>query len=432
VEIYSASEVFTPTQHAKLNFVERPELENRLYDSLRTPGKQIVVYGHSGSGKSSLLERKLRQIYAHHITTRCVQSMTFEQLVLDAFDQLDFYYINQKDASSTESRESQIDLQFAQVRLAIQKSSEFASGTTSARLLPPQLTPQRLAQFMGRRGLCWVLEDFHKLLPLQKKALAQAMKVFVDESGEYPEVRVIAIGAVGTAREVVEYDVEMRTRVAEVHVPAMSPEELHQILRMGEKLLNITFTSLQKDQIVKYSNGLASVCHDLALNVCQVADIERTSPTRHVFSAEEMASAVRRYVSNVSDSLKAQFDSALRREKTRKYDNTRLILSSLAKCDENGMSHAEILDGIRQVHPEYPPSNLTNYLDELQRTSRGGLIRYDANSNKYMFSDPIYQVYAKVSLLNSQQAVVPSADAVKEGLLRLVEQFLKQKLPRSS
>lgn len=38
----------------------------------------------------------------------------------------------------------------------------------------------------------------------------------MDMSLEYPEVKLIAIGALGTARQVVEYDKEMNNRVTEV------------------------------------------------------------------------------------------------------------------------------------------------------------------------------------------------------------------------
>jgi len=130
--------------------------------------------------------------------------------------------------------------------LQYEKAAEVTGGTESRRLIPPQLTTQRLAKFMGAKHLCWVLEDFHKVHPTQKKLLAQAMKVFVDESYHFPTLRVIAVGAVATAREVVEHDPEMRTRVSELLVPLMEDAELQMILSQGESLLNVKFFSRSK------------------------------------------------------------------------------------------------------------------------------------------------------------------------------------------
>jgi len=43
-------DVFTPTKPARIAFVERDSVNDKLVNSLTTPGKQIVVYGHSGTG----------------------------------------------------------------------------------------------------------------------------------------------------------------------------------------------------------------------------------------------------------------------------------------------------------------------------------------------------------------------------------------------
>ena len=46
--------VFTPGVVARTNYLPRKELEKRIFKSLKTPGIQIVLYGHSGSGKTTV------------------------------------------------------------------------------------------------------------------------------------------------------------------------------------------------------------------------------------------------------------------------------------------------------------------------------------------------------------------------------------------
>ena len=58
--------------------------------------------------------------------------------------------------------------------------------TVNQRMLPAQLTPQRLGQFMGEAGYCWVLEDFHKINETEKTKIAQLMKVFMDMAVDRP------------------------------------------------------------------------------------------------------------------------------------------------------------------------------------------------------------------------------------------------------
>lgn len=52
--------VFTPGKIATINYLNRPELENKVQKALHTPGVQLVLYGHSGSGKTTLVSSHFR------------------------------------------------------------------------------------------------------------------------------------------------------------------------------------------------------------------------------------------------------------------------------------------------------------------------------------------------------------------------------------
>src|SRR6202008_4049587 len=117
------------------------------------------------------------------------------------------------------------------------------------------------------------IEDFHKIAPEHKTQLAQTMKVFMDLAQSYDALRIVAIGAVDTAREVVQADAEMRHRLAEIPVPLMEPDELRHIILKGESRPNFSLPDEVKEGIVRYASGLASVCHQLCLNICRSAQI---------------------------------------------------------------------------------------------------------------------------------------------------------------
>ncbi|MES2487482.1 MAG: hypothetical protein V4581_16235, partial [Bacteroidota bacterium] len=101
LKIYQTREIFTPVTPAINSFVERNiKINNHLVDALQTPGKQIVLYGHSGCGKTTLLTNKLTQVYENSYTTRCMKGMTFENIILDGFDQLSKIYNESSDTKS--------------------------------------------------------------------------------------------------------------------------------------------------------------------------------------------------------------------------------------------------------------------------------------------------------------------------------------------
>jgi hypothetical protein len=277
---------------------------------------------------------------------------------------------------------------------------------------------------LGELGLCWVLEDFHKVGAEEKRSLAQALKVFSDLSGGYPRLKVICVGATDTARQVVDYDPEMRNRVAEIQVPLMDADELSSIIRGGQVLLNIDMTAV-RETFVKYSMGVASVCHQLALNACINEGVLTNQRQTLTFSPTTIEPALNRWVTESSDSLKATFERALRRHKVRQYDNTRLILAALARGPLDGLLYAEVLKYVKEAEPGYPAGNLTMYIRQLMDEERGSLILLSPDG-RYRFVDPLHHTFAQVSLLSpdERRPKDPFAQSVFTTLTRYFDQSL--------
>ena len=309
---HSLNQVFTPSSPARVTFVERKKVNDRIVRALRIPGMQLVIYGHTGSGKTTLLENKLYETYEKHIRTNCMKNTTFDQIVLDAFDQLSEFYVDE----ITNKRKRTIDASAKSTYLAIQTSlsvkTEDEDTTKNKRILPPQLTPQSLARLMGQAGYCWVIEDFHKVEKEYKQSLSQMMKVFMDMSDKYEDLKIIAIGAVNTAREVVQYDDEMSQRITEINVELMNSDEIAEIIHKGCDALNIRIGKELRDDIVRYSNGLASACHKICYILCDSADIYSTINTPVRFNHSDLQNAISEYICDTSDTIKSAFDKALK------------------------------------------------------------------------------------------------------------------------
>ena len=139
---------------------------------------------------------------------------------------------------------------------------------------PLELTPQTLAKLLGTVNHWWILEDFHKIDDQEKEKLTQVMKIFMDMSNEFGDIKIIAIGAVDTARQIVKYNPDMKNRVAEIKVPMIISPETKSIIEKGQNVLNFHIPSKVQNGIIQYSNGLAAVCHQLCLNVCFAAGIK--------------------------------------------------------------------------------------------------------------------------------------------------------------
>ncbi|MEZ5444577.1 MAG: ATP-binding protein [Gammaproteobacteria bacterium] len=391
---YLARDVFTPTKPARVAFVERDAVNDRLVSALTTPGKQVVVYGHSGSGKTTLLINKLNQLYENHVTTRCMRGLTFEQLILDGFDQLAPFYIAERTAASSKSISGELAGSYLNIQSKIGGTKTTETSEKEVRILPPQLTPQALGRFMGAAKCCWVLEDFHKIDEAEKVKLSQLMKVFMDLADEYGELKIVALGAVDTARQVIDCDREMRNRVAEIHVTLMTEKEIEAIISKGEAALNIVFGKEIKSLIARYSNGLASACHHLCLNMCDAAGVHCTVSSPIALAKEHFETAIKAYAEDASDSIRSAFDSAVRQRRKTRFDNATIVIKALCRSPERGASRFDLHKRIRQAEPSYPEYNLKNILPRLTTPEYGGILRYDSTSGLYSFSDPIYRAFA--------------------------------------
>lgn len=77
---------------------------------------------------------------------------------------------------------------------------------------------------------------------MKKKKIADILKIFIDAANDYPNVKIICIGAVGSARELINLDSNLYPRITELHVPLLSGQEIKEIINQGCKLLNISMS----------------------------------------------------------------------------------------------------------------------------------------------------------------------------------------------
>jgi hypothetical protein len=404
VKIYKLGEVFTPSKPADLAFVERNEINRRVDRAIRTSGKQIIIYGFSGVGKTTLLFKKLKEFGINYIKTSCITGMTIQDIVIDAFNQLDIYYPNQKEEVETNTVGGNLEASFWILKANLKAETKGDLKFSQKRAVELPITPQTLAKFIGTANLVWVIEDFHKIEESHKKQMAQIMKVFMDASVEFPNLKIIALGAVNSAREVVQYDSEMKSRISELEVPLMSHDNLKRIIETGEKLLNVKFSDNITNRIVTYSSGLPAVTHQLCLLLCELNEVFKTQSKFTKIQSQKFNEAMVEYVEENSDSFKAIFEQATKISHTRKNENPLDLLGYIITLGKDNFNIAELKESIQKGNVNYRGNNLKKYIDEFTEPNRSEILRFNENHNTYYFSNPFIKAYVHCSLkIDSQQ-----------------------------
>lgn len=395
--IYNLESVFTPSNAAKINYVNRPMLEKKVDKALKIVGTQLIVYGHSGSGKTTLIRKSLFRNKRNFIKTSCISTSSLEELIFNAFDKLNPYYTARKSTKHSTKITTALKATYSGIESALLAETKTENRTEIQRVLPVQLTYEKLAEFLGAANCVWLIDDFHKVKEKEKKKLAEVMKAFVDISDDYPEVKIIALGAVNSPREVVSYNNELKPRLSEIFVPLLTNNELRTIMQNGADFLNVTFSDALINKTISYSNALGSICHILSYNHCDLNGIDKTSRTPKKIPESVIPESVEDYVKNKSDTYQEKLDNALK-QRERKFKNARLILSAIIKLDKEYVTHNEILTKIQEVQTNYPQGNCTTYLKKLISSDGNEILRFDENAGTYSFSDPFFKAYCKMAL----------------------------------
>lgn len=390
---YELKEVFTPASSANIAYIERETIEKKLSKAIDIPGKQIVIYGHSGSGKTTILNHMLIEKNITKVISRCTTNSTIDSIILDAFDSLNPYYTENISNTNKNSIKGDISSEYLGIKSAISSTTETTVGKTQKRLLPPQLTIQRLSHFIGKANAIWIIEDFHKVAENEKTSISQMMKLFMDIATEYPNTKIVILGAANNGYEVVQYDTELNNRVSEIEVPLLTEKEIERILQKGTAVLNIQFSDKLIKSIANYSNCLATIAHQLAYNLCFNNNILKTQKKQKTINETELNKAVNDFSSEKQDTYKSLYLS-ITKQREGKYKNVEIILNTLSNIPNEEITQHELYNKILEKYQDYPQGNLSTYLKKLTSIEGEEVLRN--TSNRISFSDPFFKSYVKM------------------------------------
>lgn len=388
---HKLNEIFTPNTVAKLAYINREKLERELSKNIKQPGRQVVIYGYSGSGKTTLTRKILNDLSINFILSHCESQSTFNDLLLNAFDNLNRFYIAEKESNRNYTISSNMKADYKSISSEIHIQKTRAEGEKAMRIVPPQLTPQKLAQFLGEIHAVWLIEDFHKIEKKEKERIADVLKIFIDAANDFSDVKIVCIGAVGTARELIELDSNLYPRISELHVPLLEEKEIKAIMHKGCSFLNIAMSNALIDKIVFYSNNLASLTHQMCYDICISNSIEKTLFFKKAIDDKYFKNAIEAYINSNSDTFKGIYDSIVSNQLAW------YILKTFASIDKDSIKFTEIKSRVCANNRVFSDDEILKKIEELS-SPQYNIVRFDSNSNKYSISTPFWGAFLKMQL----------------------------------
>lgn len=388
-KFYKVNEVFTPATCAKLSYVPRNTVESSIERCLDVDGKQLIIYGNSGSGKTTILKHILDKRRARFLKTICSSELTYDALLQDIYRQLKVSEIYETSGGVSVSAEGISPTHKVNGGVSFgAKSKPVVSAICDIRPLPKYMSSAKVQY--------WIIEDFHKVGEKDKQLLADSLKIFIDMSNEYPDVKIICIGATESATELLHLSPDLSSRVSQIHVPLLEDFEIEQLLRQGFNLLRVNVPTELVSSIVYYSNHLASVSHQMALDICKDSNITRTLFFRGKIDLKSFDAAVDSYLKNNSGVFKELYDIAIS-DGIGWYILKTFSSSWKEKIALNYIESRVVTKKNKNKH--FSREKIVAKLDELAHTTPP-IIMQDTVHSTYSLATPFFGAFLKMQLDN--------------------------------
>jgi hypothetical protein len=427
----STEDVFGVRAKLVLSYVERPEVDERFVDALKTD-HHVVVYGSSKQGKTSLRQKHLPE--AECIVVRCNPRMALLDLYQSIVRQSGVRITSVETRSQSTNQGAKVSVGFKAIIPWFGGADANTEGTTAAGSQQSLTTEfvaynvedaQAVAELLASVGLKkWiVLENFHYLPVATQQAIAFDLKTF-HEIG----IRFLILGIWREANLLVTHNMDLQGRLAEVPVEPWDNSDFDKVAAKGATLLNIeigpgvlsAFRDSAYGNIGLYQEFLRSFC--IRSGVAQTAKtalhLDDTSVAAHTLT--ELCAARRGTLVKALQGIAAR--SRVRRGEVDQplllpYYLVQVIVRLEIDKLQHGLEKAQLLTLLRQIHHREDKetirvgdvSNLVMKLPTYQEDMTP-ILYYDGNSRRVRVVDStVFFVLANVDR-EELAAEIPTPD----------------------
>ena len=358
--VHKLDAVFGISRELPETYVERDNIDDVLINSLARD-KHIVIFGSSKQGKTCLRKHCLEE--KDYIVASCQNNWTLTQLhsaILKAAG-----YSTQEARTRTADGRLKLDLVFTGnvgvpgvVQAGVRAGASGGHGvsqTEERRRL--EIDPQdpndiiaALREIDFKQFL--VLEDFHYIPVEPQEAFSFVLKAFYEIS----DLVFIIVAVWREENRLIVFNGDLTGRVVAIDADAWSPNQLGEVIRHGEVLLNIEFAEQFKTQLIENSFESVYIVQET------IADgIDPENLIRDVVNEQSG-----RYKSFLTNFAMGYQDTELQMFRWLLYP---VLVADIDEL-QNGLRYSDIRKAIQASHPRGADLNLGNLTQALQSATQ--------------------------------------------------------------
>lgn len=277
-------QVFGVSREPVESYIERDAVDTALSAALHET-RQIIIYGSSKQGKTSLLQRHVPE--EKRVTVHCGPTTTAEDIYRSFLRQRDVEITTEKSSGSNREFGTSISAKFTAMIPLFGKGEGEAKGdvkteasqgekrqTIEFNLANAQDVGELLFKVDGK-DVIYVLENFHYLSDDVQRQLAFDLRTF-EEMG----LRFVILGVWRERNRLVQYNGDLQDRIAEIPVEPWDVSDFQKIVDKGAPLLHVNFSGEVTARIFDEAHGSVAVVQELLKKVSEKCGVLKTSNTR--------------------------------------------------------------------------------------------------------------------------------------------------------
>jgi hypothetical protein len=393
-------DVFTPRQPPSRDMFTRrneadlygnPGLQDRVRDALREKGGQVILFGDTGVGKSTLLKYASEDEGMPVLSIAAQSQRTFDDLIEMAIREVTM----ERDVEITRTGTTGGGFEGGVTSHITVKGHLKNEKGQEVRVELIERTPLlALAETMQTEGYrILAFDNFHNVAPTEREMFAQALEVLSDSAGQTGDVKMVLIGIADDADTLVGNSGSVRRRTTEIGVPRMPDDEISSIFANGFRLLGLDCEQNALRDLVFYCDGFPYFAHLLGLAVARdaIRSGEKTV-ARHTLEAGLV---------RVAQQVEASFPGrvALAFERGGEVQPRLRILHTMCVSDGRDWRSGDVVEEYSRLY-ERPdnPGFLHAALGELVKPERGSVLTRRGKRGHYVFrfSDPYMRPFLRM------------------------------------
>ncbi|MFA6204075.1 MAG: AAA family ATPase [Gallionella sp.] len=356
-------DVFGVKSTLVLSYVERELVDTRFKAALSS-SNEVVVYGSSKQGKTSLILKHLPN--QSYVKVECSPQTKPIDIYKSILRQLNIRYIDAETTEIGAEHGGKIGAGF-KVRIpflgdtganAEVSDKNLSKTTRSEQYVEYNLSlAQDLSELLNANkcNRFIVLENFHYLSIEVQEALAYDLRIFQDH-----HIVFIILGIWREANRLAQFNGDLLDRITEVPVEPWERGDFLRVIAMGEPLLNVDFSKVS-EMIIEESFDSVGVVQEICKLCCLNAGVLETADSRVTIEQTHLDAAlaqkskdygarhIRSFESFVDIRVRTSTQSG-KPSLAYPYYFINLLLTQKFEDIQKGLSRAVLLEEIRRIH----------------------------------------------------------------------------------